>query len=163
MNIFLFLYPIKPYFEICLKNYCWPDPIDYEIIRELGIIIDERYRQQGYNIYWLMFRIEHNLSKPDIELLCSYIGVCNEDIVIASGISFKKHTTDKSYPDPSFIFNQLPSNRINRLVLGGFHLSDCVEKLSQYLSTRGINVSIDKECTELFFLLRLLRQSPQEA
>jgi len=43
------------------------------------------------------------------------------------------------------------SSPIEELVIGGFHLWDCVDKMAKYAYSRGIPVSVDEDLTELFF------------
>jgi len=52
MKKFLFLYPIREYIDRALG----PLPNTDRVIKRLNRIIDIRYRQQGFHIYWLMFK-----------------------------------------------------------------------------------------------------------
>jgi hypothetical protein len=149
MKIFLFLYPISPYFDSCLIDHLKLNKNANNNFRRINDIIEVRYRQRGYKIFWVMFSKEDNLQEPDLSIVSNYITIDERDIVVAAGVSFNKHISDKKYPDPKFIFNQIPE--ITELIVGGFHQWDCVNKTAKHAYEKGIPVLVDEDTTELFF------------
>lgn len=146
MDTFLFLYPIREYFLV------WASRFGLEISEgridpsKLGAIIDERYRKGGYRVIWVMFRGENG---PDLDHLSEHVTIRARDLVIAADVTFKEMLR-RRYPDPAFILSQLPSP-VGRLVIGGFHMWDCVDKLAAFAHQIGFNVIVDEDTTELFF------------
>lgn len=149
MKAFIFLYPISHYFDSYLVNHLKPHETANNNFRRINDIIDTRYRQRGYKIFWVMFSKEDNLQESDLSIASIYIRIDEKDIIVAAGVSLNKHVTEKKYPDPEFIFSKIPE--ITELVVGGFHQWDCVNKIAQYAHEKGIPVLVDEDTTELFF------------
>ncbi len=151
IKIFLFLYPINEYFNHCIKESQRIFERNGYDIKRISEIIETRYRKNEYVIYWLMFCSKNNKDKPDLSRIAeNIITIAKDDKIIQSDISFENHINKKIYPNPAFIFSQIPEN-IKHLVLGGFHQGDCVEKLAEYAYAKGIDVFVDEDTTELFF------------
>jgi hypothetical protein len=112
MKVFLFLYPIKPFFENEIGNFYQFRNGKYDV-RRLNDIIRARYRKKN-QIVWLLFGQENAPNKPDKDLLASWITIEPEDTIISAGLSFKEHTQHRKYPNPESIFGQnLKYNRDN--------------------------------------------------
>jgi len=150
MKAFIFLYPISPYFDNCLVDHLRPSKNANNNFRRINDIIEARYRQKGYKIFWLIFSKENNPWEPDLSLVSDYIYIDKEDEIIAVGISFNKYTSEYAYPDHDFIFNQMPE--ISEAVIGGFHQWDCVNKIAKYFYEKRMPVLVDEDTTELFFV-----------
>lgn len=140
---FLFAYPIEPYFSPCLEMF----HLDSSSVDKLYRIIDERYRKQGYDIASLFCSEHGNPKKADLSLAPDYFHL--EGRVLASGVSFCELWFGGVYPDTDFILDQLPSH--SRLVIGGFHQWDCVDKIAERSYQRGVDTFVDQDTTELFF------------
>jgi hypothetical protein len=137
-------------FQQCRKSFP-------EIFQEtINRCIDERYRQQGYQVNFLLFKGR----KPS-----KRIEVKSVDQILFTEITFKTHITPQpnlppglnvvnyplgriQYPDPNRILDQL--GRISELRLSGFHMWDCVEKMARTAHERGIKTLVDEDLTELF-------------
>jgi len=112
--------------------------------QKLNHSIDARYRQRGFRIFYALL---------DNTRISNIIQLQPLDRIIYVGMDAKIHRTPDAngkypYPDRDFILNQLGS--VKRLVVSGFHLNDCVKKISRRAYIRGINVLVDEELTELF-------------
>ena len=149
MRAFIFLYPIKKYFDTCLVEHLGLSKDSNNNFRRINDIIDVRYRQKGYVIYWLMFGAAENPKKPDLSTVSNYVRILKEDTILAAGVSFKEHTAKEKYPDLEFILRQMPN--LTELAVGGFHQWDCVNKLAKHAYQKGIPVFIDEDTTEEFF------------
>lgn len=153
MKVYLFLFPTRWYVEtsmtfsttFTLRNLC---------VDRLNQIIDARYRQNDYQVYWVLFPGLD--GQPNGDLISEHIEIHSQDRLITS-------TIDQL---PGQIIKQLPDG-IDRLVLGGFHQWDCVDKVAAAVYSSGINTFVDEDTTELFFVhscaageLPLLRPNP---
>jgi hypothetical protein len=71
-------------------------------------------------------------------------------------VSLRRHKKEKIYPDPEYIFSQLPPE-IDNLMIGGFHFDDCVERIAAaaYLKRYGY-VWVDEDVTDFFFAYTIL-------
>lgn len=112
--------------------------------KKLNSCIDWRYRKNNFQIY---YAILDDGSVSDI------IEQRESDIIIKVGIDSFSHREknkdgDYNYPNPDFILNQIRSPE--KLVIAGFHMWDCVEKLAQTSYNRGINTLVDEDLTEFF-------------
>lgn len=89
MKAFLFLYPIKPYFKVCIETHRRAfQENDYSPAR-ISDIINSRYRQRGYAINWLMFGADKDPKEPDLSMVSDYIRIHKKDAILAAGVSFK--------------------------------------------------------------------------
>ncbi|MFH0905446.1 MAG: hypothetical protein V1826_01885 [bacterium] len=151
MDLLVFLYPTKSHWSWLFNDFrlmAWQsanrDP------NRLSQIIDQRYRQNGYQVIWASFSLSHETSQiPDPRILAPELGIQNGDKVIAVGITEADMFKRKLYPDQSFIVEQLrpPSARV---VVGGFLNGDCVERLAAELHRVGRRVMVDEDITDLF-------------
>ena len=148
MKQFLYLYPIKEYFDSEFERRWLPEDDGKEFRQRysqtLNRCIDVRYRQNGFRISYAVF---------DGSPIDRIIELRDDDRVIEVGMDFETHTTelpDKTYPYPNqdFILNQLETLQVLRVA--GFHMWDCVEKLARRAHERGLDVLVDEDLTEFF-------------
>ncbi len=154
MNIFLFLYPIIPYMDFLVKEYDYPFKRKRCDVNWLNNIIEKRYRSKKFQIAWVYFS-ENGKVSPDITMHYGLIKKKTDDLNINAGLSFMRHMQEKIYSDPACIIGQLPQP-IENLVVGGFHRSDCVDRVAEYAHKKGISVAVDEDTTEFFFVITSL-------
>jgi hypothetical protein len=157
MNQYLFLFPIQKYVDACLEKGCGFVRNGHRV-SELTDVIDARYRVNDYEINWLFFSDNDDSSKPDLSCIANGIVIPPEDRKLVAGVSFERHVNKKIYADCNFVLDQLPFHR--RLVLGGFHQFDCVDKVAKVSYERGIDTFVDEDTTELFFAGRVFYRIP---
>lgn len=156
MDQYLFLFPIKPFIDSSLDS-CAFERKGHKP-RELFELIGARYRKDGYEINWLLFSKDNNLSEPDLSQIPDYVKFHKKDNILNAGISFKSHISEKIYADPEYVLNQLPDYQ--KLVLGGFHQWDCVERVAERSYERGVKTFVDEDTTNLFFPKRTCYNIP---
>ncbi|MFA5259406.1 MAG: hypothetical protein WC979_06785 [Candidatus Pacearchaeota archaeon] len=106
--------------------------------------IDLRYRKNGFRIFYALLN-DAQLSET--------ITLHPEDRVVYTGMDIKTHRTPDAngnypYPSEDFILDKL--GEITKLVVSGFHLNDCVQRVAKRAYERKIDVLVDEELTELF-------------
>jgi len=153
MRKFLFLYPTREYIDREIAG----TPDDLSVLKRLNAIIDARYRQTGYQVFWLLFGTESEPSTPDASLVDSRINIHETDRIITAGLSREKHRK-YIYPSCKRILAQL--NPISKLVIGGFHQSDCVDKIARAAHRDGLDVIVDEDTTDQFFRTTRLQYAP---
>ncbi len=152
-KVFLYLYPIREYNKVFLM----PDEFYEEMHREkpfdvLNECIDKRYRNRGYQIIYALY--------PDKELYG--ISPMPNDRIIYTDITFEdasgydefgneKEDKDIKYPNEQYLIDQL--DYPDKLVVGGFHFSDCVKRVAECSLKNGIDTLVDLDLTDLFFSL----------
>lgn len=152
MKVFLFLYPIREYFEEGIVGIAMRQFTEKGLrVERLSELVAARYRQTGYSVYWALFSVDGCPLLPDFSRLARQVVVSEWDVFLASGVSFREHVTREVYPDPAIVLSQLPV-RVDRLVVGGFHQWDCVDKVARAASESGISTLVDEDTTELFFI-----------
>lgn len=107
--------------------------------------IEERYRNQDYRVHWVMFD-QHSYSP--------LITVQPGDVRIDAGMSFKEHTTRR--PDGIYLypnFNKIPDHLADakKVVVAGYHVKDCVDKIAAACYHAGHETLVDEELTEYFW------------
>ena len=153
---YLFLFPIKEYVDGALDSYGrFKD--EKAVVSELTNIIDARYRSQGYGINWLLFSEHENPDSPDLNLVSEYLNVAG-DCILTAGVSFMDHVNNHTYADVDYVLDQLPAHC--KLVIGGFHQYDCVDRIAKRSYERGINTFVDEDTTEMFFVRMVLDEIP---
>lgn len=145
----ILLYPIKPYIFDLVEN--WPD----EEIQKAVSLYDEisKGRHKGYRRVIVLFGQKENPSEPDRDSLWPTIKERPTDIVISCGKSLEDFYLNCDYPDPLDVFSLLPGP-IESCIIGGFHLTDCVDKLAEAASILGLLPKVDDDLTDLFFNLK---------
>lgn len=156
MDQYLFLFPIEEYFKSYLRdNRIFNLPGHPS---ELVKIIDARYRNKGYGINWLLFSQKKDLSKPDLSQVPECINIQKQDGILVAGVSFDDHVSKKVYADSDYVLDQLLVHK--RLVVGGFHQFDCVDRLARRSYERGVDTFVDEDTTNLFFMSRRIQEIP---
>lgn len=137
-KIFLFLYPIKEYFNPLTK--------DNNSLVILNETIKKRYKGKGYKIICIQY--------PDKEIYGIDKKIINN--VIYTDISFKEHVTktkdgNYKYPNEKLILKELINS--SEIIIGGFHYEDCVKRVGEQALELGLNCIVDIDLTDLFFNL----------
>lgn len=149
-KVLLYLYPVKEYSDVIYKATNYADfglQNPFEILNEC---IQKRYRKKGFEIIFVIY--------PDKEAYG--VDVKTGDTVIYTDVTFtkaigydieghKKEVTDIKYPSEEDIFNKV--GKVDKIVIGGYHHSDCVRRVAEYFNKRGINTLVDLDLTDLFF------------
>ena len=144
MDQLAFLYPIKEYLEYEIeRHYYIVDPHSQEPFTEkyfsvLNKTINLRYRRKGFGINWVVFSDRPVFRRVYTE---------PTDRIIPVDVSFEAHTSKKLYPSEETILDQIPGGG---LVVTGFHMWDCVEKVARRAHEGGIDVLVDEDLTEFF-------------
>jgi hypothetical protein len=145
----LILYPIQPYADSLTfkKKGGLPEANERyaEIYQELV-----RKRYPDFQMVYVMFSVPGDLDQPDMSQLWKGFSVNEKDIIGACGVTFKDHCGKHIYPKTSKILGLCPCST-EELVVGGFHLWDCVDKVAKYAHEQDFNVVVDEDLTELFF------------
>lgn len=158
MDQYLFLFPVMEYFSAS-EHFSFSAngvPFDAEIGR-LGRIIVARYGPgSGYETNWLMFSSPRDRLAPDLSSLETRMAAAGTGRVLVSGVTFDECTKSKVpvYFDPDYVLSQVPETR--RLVVGGFHDADCVERMAEAAHAKGLDVMVDEDTTDMFFDRRAL-------
>lgn len=153
MKVFLFLYPTTEYFESCWRFPVGQKERARELLGYFNRVVEARYRQRGYAVYWLCFSSIGDSSRSDKNGVYSPVEVAERDTIISAGVDFRTHCAEKRYADPSYVFAQLPSS-LEELWIGGFHYWDCVCKMGRYAYyVAGLKgkVKVDEDLNERFF------------
>lgn len=149
MKVYLFLYPIKEYIYSLLLM--WPTFSFHEHQpSEINRLIRARYRDRGFQIWWLLFSDPDDPGKPDLTRIFEDMDIREEDILLPCGVNFQDHVKKRLYPSSDRIVNQLPDG-IEELVVGGFHQEDCVDRVAACAYSRGLPTFVDEDTTEHFF------------
>lgn len=153
-KVFLYLYPIEEYTKMFLLS---DDRLydEWNIKRPLPILnecIQKRYRDKGYKVIFALF--------PDKDIFG--IILKKDDKTILSDITFEEFSASYSdgtekknfipkYPSEELLLSQIGD--IDKLVIGGYHFSDCVKRVGETALNQGIDVTVDLDLTDLFFSL----------
>ncbi|VVB77024.1 Uncharacterised protein [uncultured archaeon] len=141
---YLFVFPAKRY----LKEG------DHEV-GKLDLIINARYgRGSGYETNWLLFSSPQNYAEPDFESVDNRMPVRDGGRILVAGITLADCIEREVRFDPDYVLSQLPSTR--KLVVGGFHDADCVERIAAAAHAKGFEVLVDEDTTDMFFTRRAL-------
>ena len=161
MKTYLFLYPFEAYIQVGMDNIaeCKVPIKPAVILKRFNKIIDVRYRRQGYKIVWLTFGCQNDKNKPNTQLFDKQIVVKPNEPVISNGVVLQPELKRATwvYPDSLHVLKQL--GPMENLVMGGFHLEDCVDKIAQAAYGQGIPTYIDEDTTDWFFKYVVLARS----
>ena len=147
MKTLLILYPLEPIINVLIGSQT-PKEDKLEIVGFYRKFMRERY--PDFQRVYVFFSVPGNLRKPDLSQACEGFQIEEEDITGACGVTFANHCQNKVYPRGKTILASCPEP-IEKLVIGGFHFWDCVNKLARYAHRCGIDVSVDEDLTEFFF------------
>ncbi len=106
--------------------------------------IDERYRNNGYQVHWIMFA-QHQFSPLIIR--------SSTDKVIEVELTFQHHTSkgaDGNYPYPNADNIVKTLGGKSDVVVTGYHAHDCVDKIAAAAYRAGHRTLIDEELTHFF-------------
>ena len=106
--------------------------------------IQKRYIQNGYE-FWVVKYKESNLGFVSLY----------PDRIFDADITFKQSTpkfcSDWRYADFKTIARNLTLSGKDKVVLGGFHCYDCVEKLAHEIYELNPSIIVDTDLTEMFW------------
>lgn len=150
-NVLLFVYPDRRYFEHEAKGLAFSTGSN-KCLRYILPLYDQliagRYRERGFEVYWLVFSVPGNPDNPDIGNVSSTVTIADQDKVISAGITFGQ-TGLCIYADPEFIRSQLP-DQLEKVVVVGFHEADCVDKIAEYMHlVAKADTMVDTDLTNL--------------
>ena len=148
MPQYLFLYPTKFYFDSMMSLCRGFKECGYSA-RRINDIIDARYRDNGYGISWLVFSKMGNACEPDLSCVSPYVKIRDGDLLLCTGYAFIDHMIKHIYPDANRLLDNLPPHK--RLVLGGFHRDDCIERVARASWMLGVDTFVDEDTTNSFF------------
>lgn len=147
MSNFMFLYPVEEYinstieYNITNRN---ENKIE-ETIDTFNQIIDQRYRKECFDIYWLTFK--NGKGKPNYDIIDDRIDIIDTDNIIDNEITFQQ-LKEGNYPEPDKIIDKLGD--VDQLVLGGFHQRDCVERIAKHAYNKEIETFVDEDTTDRY-------------
>ena len=142
---------------LCLDVFCRCEApfagLDSSAVRDrfrlINRLLDDDYRSQGYRVVWGMFSSPENISLPDYSCVSDIFDVREDDQVIAVGVTREDHMKQYMYPDPQAVVRSLFP--LDYLVLGGFHLSDCLRRIASGAAALGVPSQYDLLLTDHFF------------
>lgn len=150
-KVFLYLYPIKEYASVFDLGNEYYDSMGYK--RPFDVLndaIEKRYRQKGYEVIYALY--------PDKDIY----GIIpkDSDKFIITDVTFKEATgynedgskklkSDIKYPSEEYLLNQI--GNVDKLLVGGYHWSDCVKRVVDKAIDLGIDSIIDLDMTDIFF------------
>jgi hypothetical protein len=147
LKILLILYPIEPIINVLVGSR-EPKENKLKIVKFYQKLMTNRY--PDFQRVYIFFSAPEDLKKPDLLQACEGFLIEDEDVFGACGVTFTNHCQNRVYPKGKTILAAC-SEPIEKLVIGGFHFWDCVNKLARYSYGRGIDVSVDEDLTEFFF------------
>ena len=149
MDQFVFLFPDKWNIDkdLIKNNPPWGVFGRFtEYSRLLDQCIELRYRSKGFGINHVLLKGESisSLVKLNDSDNIFYANISREDMNIACKANKDYHA------DSEQIISQLGLTPDDELIIGGFHLRDCVSRLAKDAYNKGINVLVDEDLTETF-------------
>jgi hypothetical protein len=145
MKYLLLLYPIQPYVDVFISGESPEEKLKLAILYQR--IIRERY--PDFQVVCVFFSKPCETKEPDLSQKWDHFLLEKRYIIRACGVTFIDHCKERIYPEESKILALCPG-RIDELIVGGFHFSDCVDKLAKYAHELRIKVFVDEDLTELF-------------
>lgn len=147
MKSVLVLYPIEPYAKYALGKSESAEA-RAKCAKLYQRLISKRY--PDFQMVYVFFSSKKDMDKPNKSLLWKGFVIKPEDIVGACGVTFKEHCRQELYPNPKDIIALCP-RPIEKLIVCGFHMWDCVEKTARFAYKQGIDVKVDDDLTDFFF------------
>ena|SRR3989338_4925684 len=141
MNKFAFLYPDEEIFKAQVEFGAKKGDIEEYSKRYKQILnacIDQRYRKKGFAIHYVVFSDRTVSGMIDTKI---------NDIMLDAGMTFEEHIPNGKKADYASIFPKIIP--VDKLVLGGFYVGDCVEEFAKKAHGLGIDTLIDEDLTDL--------------
>jgi hypothetical protein len=148
MDHFVFLFPDTKH-----VNTLWK-PCGKQV-REINsklfnACIDKRYRKNGYKINFVLFKHSH---------LSNFFHYEKSDAIIKANISARRmvglyENGEDYHIEADKIISQLKPSPINRLVVGGYTLTDCVDRFAEDTYNLGLDVLVDEDLTDVFLRMK---------
>lgn len=111
-----------------------------------------KFRYSDFRKVFIFFSESQNRKKPDLSNIWSGALIYGEDLVLSSGITFDESHKEKPHASyGKYVLNQLPWPA-GEIVVTGLHFSDYVDKFAEFVHGLGIEVRVDEDLTELFFM-----------
>jgi hypothetical protein len=160
MKSVLMLYPIRHFVEydsrICLEplETYWNSALGFENgqFRRRHRLINElidQYRRSGFRVNWAVFCDPEHRTVSDLSRISDIFYIEKQDRIINIGLTEEEHIIKGFYPDPVQVLVEL--GPVSKLVIGGFHLDDCVKRFWKSAMSIGIETRVGKLLTDLFF------------
>jgi len=156
------MYPIKGY----INNESTGDKVEDGIrLQRLNDIIACRYRKRSYLVYWLVFCREGAITEPDMSLVDPRMNIRERDKFVVAPVT-REQIRLSIYPCCKRILSHFVG--VTEFVLGGFHQTDCVDKMARAACDEGMRVRVDEDTTDCFFMnancgyLSPIYRTPQE-
>ncbi len=146
MKYLLILYPIRPYVDVLIGSWFRKEYKKFALLYK--DMIKKRY--SNFKVICVFFSKDGETNNPDTAQDWDMFSQEKNYTIGACGVSFYDHCKKEIYPNPKRIISLCPKP-IDELVIGGFHLWDCVDKTAKCAFEQGIKVSVDEDLTELFF------------
>lgn len=151
-KVFLYLYPIEEFTKMFLFH---DDSLydEWNVERPLPILndtINQRYREKGYQIVYALYPDKdlYGLKKSAKDLIV-YTDILFSEASAYDENGVKKNNFIPKYPNEKLLLEQL--GPIDKLVVGGYHVMDCVKRVAEVALSLGIDTLVDLDLTDLFF------------
>ena len=151
-KVFLYLYPIEEFTKMFLFH---DDSLydEWNVERPLPILndtINQRYREKGYQIVYALYPDKdlYGLKKSAKDLIV-YTDILFSEASAYDENGVKKNNFIPKYPNEKLLLEQLGA--IDKLVVGGYHVMDCVKRVAEVALSLGIDTLVDLDLTDLFF------------
>lgn len=152
-KVFLFLYPIEEYQRMFMhsdKYYAIRDLENPIIV--LNECIERRYKDNGYEVIVANYPDKeiYGISKSNIDK------IINTDVSFKDASGYREDGSEKTleevkYPSEQYLLEQIGD--ADEIIIGGFHLGDCVNRVAEHFHKNNINTMIDIELTDFLFHL----------
>jgi hypothetical protein len=142
MDHFVCLFPDKNHID---SDSAITKKRELKYVGTLNACIDSRYREKDFQISYVLLR-DGELSK--------YILRKDSDEIIFSSMSLKDtarmYDEKKDYHiSTEEILSKLKPAPINKLIVGGFYLTDCVDRFAKDAYILGLDVLVDEDITDM--------------
>lgn len=120
-----------------------------KLMARLAQIVDARYRERGYRVFWLTLSQRIDPLLPNNQFVDDRVDICPEDTLLTSGLTVQRYNESSYRSSFYWVINQMKAWP-EEFVVGGFHLWDCVDKFAAEASRRGIPTRVDEDTTNYF-------------